>query len=64
MVIKVVYNFNPCSQTTVKNKQNTKKKTKTLLMVLVFATLGLRQKLPFCDVPDVGIPAKNIYIHM
>ena len=55
MVIKVacgMYDFNPCSQTIVKKKQNTKnKKTKTLLMVLVLATLGLRQKLTFRDVP-------------
>ena len=54
MVIKVewgVYHFNPCSQTTVKKKQNTKTKTKILLVVVVLAALGLRQKLPFRDVP-------------
>ena len=46
-----VYHLNPCSQMTVKKKQNTKNEKKTLLMVLVLATLGLRQKLPFRDVP-------------
>ena len=35
-----------------REKKNERQKTKkTLLMVLVLATLGLRQKLPFRDVP-------------
>ena len=35
-----------------REKKNKKQKTKkTLLMVLVIATLGLRKKLPFRDVP-------------
>ena len=35
-----------------REKKNKKQKTKkTLLMVLVLAALGLRQQLPFCDVP-------------
>ena len=32
-------------------KTKNKKQKKALLMVLVLATLGLRQKLPFRDVP-------------
>ena len=32
-------------------KTSTKKTKKTLLMVLVLAALGLRQQLPFRDVP-------------
>ena len=34
-----------------KETKHKKQKTKTLLMVLVLATLGLRQKLLFRDVP-------------
>ena len=35
-----------------REKKNIKQKTKqTMLMVLVFAALGLRQQLPFRDVP-------------
>ena len=34
-----------------KQKTKNKKQKKTLLMVLVFATLWFRQKLPFRDVP-------------
>ena len=34
-----------------REKKKKKKKKKTLLMVLVLATLGLRQKLPFRDAP-------------
>ena len=40
-----VYHFNPCSQTTVKRKENTKAKQKHLVpIVLVLVVLGLRQK--------------------
>ena len=48
-----VYPFYPCSQTTVKRKQNTKKKKKKkkMLMVVILATLELRHKLSFRDVP-------------
>ena len=34
-----------------REKKNKNKKQKTLLMVLVLAALGLRQQLPFGDVP-------------
>ena len=40
-----VYHFKPCSQTTVKRKENTKKQKQKHLVpvVLVLAVLGLRQ---------------------
>ena len=44
-----------------KEKKRKKRKNENIVDVLVLATLGLRQNLPFRDVPDVGISAKNIY---
>ena len=49
-----------CGTTVKKKKRKKKKENENIADVLVLATLGLRQNLPFRDVPDVGISAKNI----
>ena len=47
------YHFNPCSQNDREKETKHKKNVYIyiLLMVVVLATLGLRHKLPFRDVP-------------
>ena len=54
-----VYHFNPCSQTTVKKKENIKNKKIKTFSADSPCPCGARtspKKLPFRDVHDVGIP--------
>ena len=47
-----MYHFNPCSQTTVRKKENTKKqKNENIADGRCPCEFGLRHKLPFRDVP-------------
>ena len=46
-----VYHFNPCSQTTVKRKQNTKNKNENIADGRCPCEFGLHHKFPFRDVP-------------